>query len=325
MYDLYIAGRKSAALAAAVRTGLFDALAEAPRRDAELARALGLAERPVALLCRALLAMGLLERGERGYALAQDAARHLVRGRPEWLGGLIDLEVENFLSPTLLLDALRGETASVYGGEDPWQKHAGDPEAAAAFTRAMHSISAIPAAGFAAAVDAAGVRRVLDLGGGSGALAIALARAWPELSCTVFELANVCALAVGYVAEARLLDRVKTHAGDFWEDDWPVGHDAIVLAQILHDWPAERCTRLLERSFEALPPGGRIWIHEKLVAEDGSGPLANHLVDLDMLVWTEGQQWTEPGLRELLAAAGFRAVECRPTAGYWSLVSARRP
>ena len=248
-----------------------------------------------------------------------------MRGKPEWLGGLIDLEVENFLSPALLLEALRGDGASVYGGEDPWQRHAGDPEAAAAFTAAMHSISAIPAAGFAAAVDAAGVRRVLDVGGGSGALAIALARAWPGLDCTIFDLASVCALARGYVAKAGVADRVTTHAGDFWDDDWPAGHDAIVLAQILHDWPPERCARLLERGFAALPSGGRVWIHEKLVAEDGSGPLANHLVDLDMLVWTEGQQWTEPGLRELLAEAGFGAVECRPSAGYWSLVSARKP
>ena len=58
VYDLYIAGRQSAALAAAVRAGLFDALEARPRPAEALARELGLARRPVTLLCRALLAMG---------------------------------------------------------------------------------------------------------------------------------------------------------------------------------------------------------------------------------------------------------------------------
>lgn len=80
---------------------------------------------------------------------------------------------------------------------------------------------------------------------------------------------------------------------------------------------------LLHKAKAALPPGGRVLIHEKLVDEDGRAPLANALVHLDMLVWTEGQQFTEQELREMLEEAGFSAMERKATAGYWSVIQAR--
>ncbi len=104
---------------------------------------------------------------------------------------------------------------------------------------------------------------------------------------------------------------------------FPAGHDVVLFSQILHDWPPDVCAELVAKSFAALPAGGRIVIHEKLVGDDA--PLANALVDLDMLVWTEGQQWSEQELRSLLDAAGYEDVQRRGTVGYWSAVVARKP
>ncbi len=146
-------------------------------------------------------------------------------------------------------------------------------------------------------------RRPLDIHGGSGALSIALAR--------------------GYVAAAGLSGRVTALAGDMSRDPVPADHDVHLFSQILHDWPPETCRALLERSFAALPAAGRVLVHEKLV---GPGtPLANALVDLDMLVWTAGQQWDFEGLRALLEVVGFRDTAVRETSGYWSAVWARKP
>jgi predicted O-methyltransferase YrrM len=323
IYDAYIAGRQSAALAAGVRTGLFRLLDAGPLRAEEIADRLGLALRGVRQLVRPLLAMGLLEREGEGLCLAPDARAYLVPGRPGWLGGLIDLEVESYLSPKLLLEALRGDRASVYGGEDPWARHARDPERARAFTRAMHSISERPAAALAETLDLAGVERLVDVGGGSGAVSIALARRWPELRCVVWDLPSVCALAREYAEEAGLGSRIDTLEGDFFRDAYPDGAQAALFSQILHDWSPARGRALLERAFQALPPGGLVIVHEKLVGP--GAPLANALVDLDMLVWTEGQQWEETELRELLGSIGFDTIECHPTTGYWSALTARRP
>lgn len=323
VYDAYIAGRQSAALAAGVRLGLFDALAAGPRTVAALATELSVRDRPLHSLVTALLATGLLEPDGECIRLAPDAAAYLVRGKPGWLGGLIDLEIESFLTPQLLLEAMRRDDASVYGGADPWETHERDPEIARRFTAAMHSISERPAAGLAEVVDFSGHRSLLDVGGGSGALSLAIARAWPHMHCIVWDLDVVCGIAREYAAAAGLAGRVTAEAGDMFGQPFPRGHDAILFSQILHDWDPSRWPDLLRKAADALPPGGTVLVHEKLVEED-FGPLANALVNLDMLVWTEGRQLKERELRELLAVAGFGNVERRATAGYWSVVTGRR-
>jgi acetylserotonin N-methyltransferase len=327
VYDAYIAGRMSAALAAAMRCGLFDLLDPKPLSLVEISRQTGFAERPLRSLLSALIAMELVHRNIAHkpplYSLSEEASAYLVRGKSGWLGGLIDLEIEHFLSPRALLDALKRDTASVYGEEDPWEHHEEDLEAARRFTRAMHSVSERPAAGLAEVVDFGSTQSLLDVGGGSGALSIAIARAWPGVRCVIWDLPVVCTFARENAAEAGVADRVTAEPGNMFKEDFPRGHDAILLSQILHDWTPEKGRLLLHKAKAALPSGGRVLIHEKLVDEDGRAPLANALVHLDMLVWTEGQQFTEQELREMLDEAGFGAIERKATAGYWSVIEAR--
>jgi SAM-dependent methyltransferase len=326
VYDAYIAGRESAALAVGVRLGLFDALDGQPRTEGELRARLAVKERPLRSLLAALRGMGLVERHGETYALAPDASDYLVRGKPGWLGGLIDLEIESFLSPAALLEAMKADTARVYGEADPWEAHAGDPELARRFTAAMHSVSERPAAGLAEVVDFAGVERLLDVGGGSGALSIAIARAHPHVQCVVQDLPVVCELAREYAERAGVAASVTARPGDMFAQELPKGFDAILFSQILHDWPPERGGELLAKAHRALGPGGIVLVHEKLVDDDGLGPKANTLVHLDMLLWTQGQQFTFTQLRALLEEAGFPpgSVERRETAGYWSVVLARK-
>lgn len=108
-------------------------------------------------------------------------------------------------------------------------------------------------------------------------------------------------------------------------EDYPAGFDTVLLSQILHDWSFETGAELVAKAFAALPPGGRIVIHEKLVEDGDGGPLANQLVHLDMLVWTEGQQYRVSELTELLERSGFAGVERLRTAGYWSVVHGAKP
>ncbi len=325
VYDYYIASRTSAALVAGVRLGLFDLLDRAPRSAAQIAAELEVSERGARALLAAVGAMGLVEETDGRWTLAPDAAAYAVRDRPGSLAGLIDLEVENFLSPAALLEALRSGGPSVYGGGDPWEHHAADPQRARAFTAAMHSVSERPAAGLAEVVELRGGERLLDVGGGSGALSLALARAHPEVHCSVYDLEAVRPLAEEYIAAAGLGERVTVAVGDMFTEELPTDHDVVLLSQILHDWAPERGAELCAKAWRALRPGGRILIHEKLVDEEGRGPLANALVHLDMLVWTEGQQYRASELEALLEEAGFAAIETRPTTGYWSVVSGEKP
>ncbi len=326
VYDAYVAGRQSAALAVAVRLRLFETLDAEPQPESALGERLDVKPRPLRSLLAALLAMGLVERRGDAWACSDDASDYLVRGKPGWLGGLVDLEVEQFLSPASLLEAMKRDAPSVYGDDDPWDAHVADPGKARRFTAAMHSVIERPAAGLAETLDLSGVRSLLDVGGGSGAVSLALAARWPHLRCVILDLPVVCGIAREYVEAAGLQDRVTAEPGDLFAETFPTGHDAVLFSQILHDWSPEAGRELLRKAHDALPPGGLCLVHEKLVDDDGRGPLANALVNLDMLVWTEGQQYREADLRDAFSRAGFPSdtVKRHDTTGYWSVVLARR-
>ena len=327
VYDAYIAGRRSAAIAAGVRAGLFDRLAaaETPPSFDDVRSAMGWSERGTRSMLAALMAMGLVEARSNGFVPSDDARAYLTRGTPGSLWGLVDMEVDHYLSPRALLDALEKDDATAYGDADPWEAHEEDPAKARAFTAAMHSVSERPAAGFAERVDLGGVERLLDGGGGSAAISIALARENPGLECVVWDIPSVCPLAEEYVADAGLSERISAQPGDMFGQPYPEGFDAVLLSQILHDWGFEKGEALVRKAFEALTSGGRLLVHEKLVEDDGRTPIANVLVHLDLFVWTVGLLYGARELAELLERTGFVDVERTRTAGYWSVVEGRRP
>src|SRR5262249_45503342 len=151
---------------------------------------------------------------------------------------------------------------------------------------------------FAAAVamarnaDFSRVQRLLDVAGGSGGFSIALSQRYPNLRCSVAELPVVCQVTRRYLAEDGVEDRVDTVALNMFFDPWPTGYDAVFFSCVLHDWDLEHRLELMRRSFEALPPGGTIYIHEMLLEDGANGPLASSLYSLSMRIGTLGKQFS---------------------------------
>jgi cyclopropane fatty-acyl-phospholipid synthase-like methyltransferase len=165
---------------------------------------------------------------------------------------------------------------------------------------------------------------LLDIGGGSGVHAISAVTQCPGLRAIVLDLPTVCDIAAGYIRQRGLCERISTHAADMWTDPFPPA-TAHFYSDILHDWPPERGRRLLRKSFDALPPGGRIIIHEMLLDDDHAGPFAVAASSLSMLLWCGGQQYTGPELTAMLRESGFREERVIPTFGYWSIVTGVKP
>ena len=111
----------------------------------------------------------------------------------------------------------------------------------------------------------------------------------PELRAVVFDLPRATALAREQVAKSPAAERIEVVAGDFFEDELPEA-DLYYLGRILHDWTEAKIERLLRRIFERLPAGGALLIGEKLLEEDGVGPLAANMQSLNMLIVTEGRE-----------------------------------
>jgi O-methyltransferase len=128
----------------------------------------------------------------------------------------------------------------------------------------------------------------------------------------------VCDVAYG------LGDRIRAYPADMWQDEFPPA-DLHFFSNIYHDWPPERGRVLTEKSFAALPAGGRIVIHELLYDDDKTGPVAAAAYSAAMLMRANGQPYSGAELTAMLTGAGFRDVEVRPTFGYDSVVTAVKP
>ena len=144
------------------------------------------------------------------------------------------------------------------------------------------------------------------------------------MQAIVFDLVPVCEVAAEFIAGYELQHRIKTHVGDMWQDPFP-STDLHFYSVIYHDWPPEKCQFLTRKSFESLEPGGRIIIHEMLYHDDKTGPFPVAAWNITMLLWCEGRQYSGCELSLMLTEAGFTDIEVKPTFGYWSIVTGRKP
>jgi acetylserotonin N-methyltransferase len=110
------------------------------------------------------------------------------------------------------------------------------------------------------------------------------------------------------VAKSPAFQRMEVVAGDFFEDELPEA-DLYYVGRILHDWTESKIERLLSRIFDRLPAGGALLIGEKLLEEDGVGPVAANMQSLNMLIVTEGRERSLSEYTRLLRRAEFHAVE----------------
>lgn len=305
---------------------LFPLLAERPRSIDEVAAALGIARRPAAALLGLCASAGLLRAGGGTYALTELAEDYLLESSPTYFGGFLDAAIASPDAASLVnvRKAIRTNTSPFAGGPDWPRRLREHPSFARGFIRAMHGHSMAAALAWPDAVDLSSHRELVDIGGGSGAHAIGAALRWPGLCARVVDLAAVCACAEAIIAGYGLQDRVGTTAGDMWTDPFPAA-DVHFFSDVYHDWPPERCAVLTQKSFASLPPGGRLIVHEMLLDEDKSGPFTVCAYNVALLLMSEGQQYSGRELTEMLSGAGFVDVEVKPTFGYWSIVTGRKP
>ena len=145
------------------------------------------------------------------------------------------------------------------------------------------------------------------------------------MHCSIMDLPAMCQVAQDYIDAAGAGQGVDTVAVDMFRQDWPRGHDAVFFSNVFHDWEPDTCLELAGKALAILPAGGRIYLHEMLLDDDGAGPLAAATFSLVMLLGTRGQQYTFARLRELLRNAGFTDVRVDATFAYHSVVSAVKP
>jgi acetylserotonin O-methyltransferase len=327
--DLIEAFRHSKTMFAAVSLGVFDRLHDCPASAGELAGKLGLHAGALERLLDGCAALGLLQKKNRRYSNQPVAEQYLCSGSPDTLSGYIRYSDEA-LFPMWgnLADAVRE-------GTPRWKQTMGvegaifsgfyrDDAAMRDFLRAMHGFGMLTSPRVVAAFDLSRFRRMVDLGGGTGHLAIAACRQYPNLHAVVFDLPSVTAIARETIAQSGMPDRILTQDGDFFAGELPEA-DLYSAGRILHDWDDEKVALLLSAVVERLPRGGALLVAEKLLHEDGVGPLAANMQSLNMLVVTEGRERSLGEYARLLRGAGFAKVEGKRTGVALDAILAIKP
>jgi len=309
----------SRVLLTAIELDLFSAVrGGAPA--AAVARRCGTDPNATGLLLNALVALGYLERRGESYENTAVTSHYLTADTADDARAALRHNLSLWETWSGLTDVVRsGRPAprrEMAEREDDWT---------IPFIAAMHRNAAVRAPVVVEALGAGSVRRMLDVGGGSGAYAIAFAQANPGLQAEVLDLASVLPITESHIADAGLAGRVTTRAGDLRSDPFGSGYDLVFMSSICHMLGPDGNRDLLARAAGALGPGGRVAVQNFILEADRTAPRHAVLFAINMLVGTEaGSTYTEEEYTSWLKAAGLVRVRRIRLAGPADLMVGER-
>jgi SAM-dependent methyltransferase len=296
--------RPSRIILTAFELGIFTALSGKRLPSLAAAKILRVDPRGLDRLMNALCVLGLLKKRGGVFSNSPFADRFLVKGKPEFMGGLA--HSANLWNSWTTLTRAVAHGGTILKKRGP----AGNrPARVRGFIAAMHQRASLQAAETANLLDLSGVKRILDVGGGSGAYAMALVRAAGGARATVFDLPDVVPLTRAYVKRGGLTKRFDYLAGDFRTDGFGRGYDLILLSAIIHMNSVSENKRLFRKCAGALNPGGRLVVQDYIMNDRRTLPATGAFFALNMLVGRRaGDTYTEREVRGWLGAAGFSRI-----------------
>jgi len=309
LFDIVAGFIYSQTLDACIRLGLLEILANGPLTMADLAVRLDLPLDSADRLLAAAAALGLAEPlGPSRYALGGEGAALL--GNPG-LAQMITHHNQLYADLANAVALLRhpsggGELARFWPYATTATPRVADAESVRAYSALMAATQPAVAADIFKAYPLRRHRRLMDVGGGSGAfLSLAGAHA-PGLHLTLFDLPAVTEHARQRLDCAGLMGRAEIIGGDFLADPLPKGADLITLVRILHDHDDAGVARILRAAREALPADGALLVAEPMSAAPKPDRIADAYFGFYLLAMGRGRARTPARIMEMMREAGFR-------------------
>ncbi len=287
----------SRAVLTALELDVFTAVGEGGTAE-QIAAKIRTNARATGMLLNALASLKLLEKREGVYTNTPLSARFFVEGTPD-SARTAQLHIANiWKSWSTLSDAVRAGTSVAPRG---------DGGSVTPFIAAMDHNARGRARAVVQAAGIDGARRMLDLGGGSGAYSIAFAKAAPALRVDIVDLPEVLPITQEHIRKAGLAERISTRAGDMLTIPVESGrYDLVLLSAICHMYSPEENRQLFRRAYDTLAPEGRLVVADFILEADKTAPRFGALFALNMLVNTRaGASYSEPEYETWLKEAGF--------------------
>lgn len=295
----------SASLFAAIDLKLFTAVADGANTVEAFASRASISTINAERLMTMCAANGLLEwRGDH-YDNAPDVERFLVESSA------------SYAAPWLLF------TRPTWGQWGKLTEHLSNPEPPKVIgtyesmtvdsARRYHTATASVGFGagrrFVKRVDLSNRRKIMDLGGGSGAYSIVAAQTHPSLRAVVFDLPPVVVVTQEFIDRNGVADRVTTQGGDFTKDEFPTGCDVAIMASNLPQYSRTIIRQVIDKAYAVLEPGGEMHLIGEMLDDDRTGPADAALWGLyEALANSTGITHTRADCVGYFEMAGFRDI-----------------
>lgn len=289
--------------------GVADALGEAPRSAAELAREVGADAGALHRVLRLVASIGVFVEAGDGRFGHSAMSRVLRRDHPNslrdwlrWRRSPLAVRILGALSHPLRTGR---PAVELFAPEGMFGYLAAHPEEALVFDQAMRAKSQLEIDAILSAYDFSRFGSIADIGGGQGHLLRAVLDAVPHARGVLFDLPHAIEAARGHAGE-----RVTLQTGSFFEDPLPAC-DAYLVKKILHDWSDAQAIAILKSVRRAAPAHATLLLLEADLPQ-GPEPHPAKALDIMMLAWLTGRERTAAEYERLLAAAGFKLQRVIP-------------
>ncbi|NOZ12431.1 MAG: methyltransferase domain-containing protein [Acidobacteria bacterium] len=302
----------------AAELNLFEHM-EAPVSSAAVAKAIGGTPRFVDRLLNALAVLGLVKKENELFQNTALASAQLVPGKPGYRMGLGHTN-HMWQNWSRLTEIIREGKPARALPNPPLIENWLD-----AFISAMQQHGSNRAAAVMDMLDLSGINSFLDVGGGSGAFSVELAKRFPAMDICIFDRPDVIPLTRRFVNKAGV-SNIRYKEGDFLDFLPKENFDMVFMSHVIHSNAPEGVKTLFRHAFQSLAPGGQAVIHDFIVNDDRTGPREAVIFALNMLVHTEGgDTFSQSETQSWLEETGFSGIVYRDTGARTSLITAKKP
>jgi spermidine synthase len=255
----------------------------------------------------ALVSIGLLKKSGNLYSNTALADKYYVRERSIfWTKLFSDWCCREYRAFSVLEEMLTTEQsyASILGidSADYIEEMKQDRQWAYDFTHMLYYDHLPHAKALAENLDLSKFDSVLDVGGGSGVMSMALVRKYKHLKACVLDIEPVIHVAKKIIRKEKLTKRIDTLVGDH-DKHIPDGYDVTMFCDAeIGDGST------LTLAYDSLPKGGLVALVEDFSSDDWTLPLYRLMWQLrSNSFWLKNRRQ----IVTMLQKSGFRAIKSR--------------